>query len=162
MSYTDLTEEQKENRREWVEALRSGDYKQGQGNLFASKDDREEYCCLGVACSILGYKKQDIVNRSFLDSPYIENYEDSSKFVEKPSEKFGLRQFQIEALAHLNDNGVPFTDIAEVIESDFDINLIYKKLDVKDDGYRSIFEPAIKKIIKENKAGLIGQEDGKL
>lgn len=32
----------------WIEALRSGEYKQGRGRL----EDRAGYCCLGVACKL--------------------------------------------------------------------------------------------------------------
>jgi len=35
----------------WLLALESGDYRQGQGYL-RTKDD--EYCCLGVACEVVG------------------------------------------------------------------------------------------------------------
>ncbi len=34
----------------WLEALESGNYKQGQGVLRSSTD---EYCCLGVLCELL-------------------------------------------------------------------------------------------------------------
>ena len=37
---------------EWVAALRSGEYTQGQGWL-KSADGR--YCCLGVLCTLLGF-----------------------------------------------------------------------------------------------------------
>ena len=39
-------------KRKWIEALRSGEYKQGRGYLIDM--DRETYCCLGVACAISG------------------------------------------------------------------------------------------------------------
>ena len=46
---------QKANVKKWVAALRSGDYKQCQQQL-AEVDDRgkHSYCCLGVACEVLG------------------------------------------------------------------------------------------------------------
>jgi hypothetical protein len=44
MASMDLTEPQ----RAWVEALRSGKYKQGRGALGADN----EFCCLGVACEL--------------------------------------------------------------------------------------------------------------
>lgn len=46
------TPEQKRNIRKWVRALRSGNYKQGQGTLC--KYDRGEfrYCCLGVVSDL--------------------------------------------------------------------------------------------------------------
>lgn len=37
-----------QNAKQWVEALRSGNYKQGYGQL--RKQDK--FCCLGVACDI--------------------------------------------------------------------------------------------------------------
>lgn len=37
----------------WVDGLRSGDYKQGNGQLTTIKPDgTEEDCCLGVACKL--------------------------------------------------------------------------------------------------------------
>jgi hypothetical protein len=35
----------------WVDALRSGNYKQGKQYL---KDDQGRYCCLGVLCDSMG------------------------------------------------------------------------------------------------------------
>lgn len=34
----------------WVKALRSGDYKQGKGNLYK----KGRFCCIGVLCDIQG------------------------------------------------------------------------------------------------------------
>ena len=42
------------NAQKWVEALRSGEYKQGVGCLYDSRHDK--YCCLGVACKV--YEKE--------------------------------------------------------------------------------------------------------
>lgn len=47
----------KKAKRKWLNALRSGKYKQGTGSLLTQfiDDDgqkRKDYCCLGVACSI--------------------------------------------------------------------------------------------------------------
>lgn len=39
----------KEIKLKWIEALRSGNYKQGRGQL---RNHRNEYCCLGVLCDI--------------------------------------------------------------------------------------------------------------
>jgi hypothetical protein len=51
-----------EIKQRWVEALRSGDYKQGRGYLLQSG----EYCCLGVLCDLAG---KDGVGR-FVPSVY--------------------------------------------------------------------------------------------
>ncbi len=42
---------QNELRSEWVKALRSGEYVQGEGKLYSDYDGT--YCCLGVLCRIL-------------------------------------------------------------------------------------------------------------
>jgi hypothetical protein len=46
----DLTDEQRENNRKWVDALRSGRYSQSQYELR----NAEGYCCLGVCEDALG------------------------------------------------------------------------------------------------------------
>lgn len=40
----------KENIKKWVDALRSGKYQQIIGRLGSA--DKNEYCCLGVACEV--------------------------------------------------------------------------------------------------------------
>lgn len=50
----------KENVRKWVDALRSGDYKQTTGILERVNryDDSRTHCCLGVACRVF-MKEED-------------------------------------------------------------------------------------------------------
>ena len=43
-----------ENAERWVEALESGDYKQGMERLRPSPD---QYCCLGVGCNLYNPKE---------------------------------------------------------------------------------------------------------
>ena len=47
-----------EMRKQWIEALRSGDYKQGREYLC--KDGN--YCCLGVACDLFAEIKEPQLN----------------------------------------------------------------------------------------------------
>lgn len=42
----------RENIRKWVDALRSGDYRQGRGALRSGYEPETSYCCLGVACDV--------------------------------------------------------------------------------------------------------------
>ena len=51
--------------KKWVEALRSGRYKQGKGALCYNKD---KYCCLGVLCEVAGlrYKKNTSGYKSYV------------------------------------------------------------------------------------------------
>lgn len=41
----------------WIEALRSGQYKRGEGYLVESSLEGKRYCCLGVACVVAGCKQ---------------------------------------------------------------------------------------------------------
>jgi hypothetical protein len=43
---------------DWVKALRSGDYQQAVGHLF----DDDAYCCLGVACEVIGLPWESFAN----------------------------------------------------------------------------------------------------
>jgi hypothetical protein len=57
MSYIKLPEDFK---RKWIEALRSGEYKQGKYTLFDK--DNNSFCCIGVACTI--YNNNTIIHRN--------------------------------------------------------------------------------------------------
>lgn len=104
----------------WVEALRSGKYRQGIGQLRNSSD---EYCCLGVLCDILGtkWRKDDGVSDNFMSVPW----HGKPKYATLPTEirnKYGLRDIEDE-LVNLNDGieelGIPgksFNEIADWIE----------------------------------------------
>lgn len=41
------------NQKKWVDALRSGKYKQGRGYLCQIEEGEPHYCCLGVACELM-------------------------------------------------------------------------------------------------------------
>ena len=45
--------ELKQIQKDWLAALRSGDYKQGCNFLKTRKDEKECYCCLGVATDMI-------------------------------------------------------------------------------------------------------------
>lgn len=40
------------NAKKWVDALLSGEFKQGKGSLRRDDIDGKRYCCLGVACEL--------------------------------------------------------------------------------------------------------------
>jgi hypothetical protein len=106
---------------QWVEALRSGKYKQGKALLFSTVE--QSYCCLGVNCAVLNqpyitkYPKgsvskglpdmedaqewwQTLPNRELIDSPKV-----------KYKGKWML-------LVELNDDvGLTFEQIADLIEA---------------------------------------------
>ena len=130
-------EQQAEHRRELVEALRSGRYKQARFNLRVD----DEYCCLGVACELSGLGEW---GRPFLGyRPYSYDTGDSladggpaenqlpwtvQKFYGFAGPEGG--DFNLEGndrhktLAALNDAGWSFDKIADVIEAEPDGMLI--------------------------------------
>lgn len=77
----------------WVAALRSGDYKQGKNQLC----DGAAYCCLGVLCEVAGIV-YDATQKYILDYGTL------------------LTGSEQRLLATMNDNGCPFTEIADYIE----------------------------------------------
>lgn len=93
----------------WVEALKSGKFKQGTKTLKIPLDNGEfSYCCLGVANEVcnLGEKHPDYLHDSFLKLGLRDN---------EGMPKSGISGKQ---LTVINDNGKSFKDIAELLESD--------------------------------------------
>jgi hypothetical protein len=91
-------------KKKWLNALRSGKFKQGQGALKNS----EGHCCLGVLCEITGNSK----NRDMqIGYPM-----DRAGFGEPVKSFCGLSVDMQSELATLNDDGINFSEIADVIE----------------------------------------------
>ena len=81
-------------RKDWIAALRSGDYRQG----ICWLKDQNTYCCLGVLCDISGLG----VWRDFTD-----NSPDSSYETENESD-FGCLPSKIAKLAGIDTNHIVF------------------------------------------------------
>lgn len=117
----------------WVDALRSGDYKQTAGGLH----DRDGFCCLGVACDV--YVKETGLGEWKQDPDYFGAFlfehrgvvaRESSVLPSEVARWYGLADMNPAiplggfkaTLAHLNDGVVPgqdrcsFTKIADLIE----------------------------------------------
>ena len=100
----------------WVEALESGEYKQGKTYL---RDSEDKYCCLGVACEVMGiepvkrgvnyeYNNSNIFLRNF-DELDLRNHSGAFLYpIETPHGVFCT-------LMGMNDEGIPFKDIAQCI-----------------------------------------------
>ena len=92
----------KVTKKKWIAALKSGDFKQGKGQLR----HRDNYCCLGVLCVITGNSK----NRGMTDIfPKMGEGTLSMEFM-------GLSVKQQDKLATLNDQGKTFKYIASYIK----------------------------------------------
>ena len=127
----------------WVDALRSGQFKQGTGTLRNSDD---EYCCLGVLCQLseLGtwkardtgsleyiinnqqntstsYLPKEVATLLNLPEEFIYAYADSAVDIQLPSELLTLKDAgrDFEKLSDLNDTGITFPIIASLIENAF-------------------------------------------
>ena len=120
MNYT--AEETKENRQMWVNALRSGKYTQYKGKL--TNVDTTAFCCLGVACDIsnLGTWIKLDNEKTCVYSTKSENYGHIGELPTEVQEWLGLStstgNHSISNLADLNDEGITFTEIADIIESE--------------------------------------------
>jgi hypothetical protein len=91
----------------WVEALRSGKYKQGKHQLVFDGS----YCCLGVLCEISGLEwpgNSALLPQNVQDWAGLDSY--NGKYV-----SFGIQRF----LSRDNDSGSTFEEIANTIEKEF-------------------------------------------
>lgn len=108
-----LTKQQKQD---WINALRSGRYKQGKGVLCINDDllKEKKYCCLGVLCDLNGIKFY----------PHPEKKKNAPFYIKDSFGDFAEYSFPVEdllldeaaELATMNDRGVSFNDIADWIE----------------------------------------------
>lgn len=106
----------------WLRALRSGEYKQTRGKL---KDLSGGYCCLGVACEVIGdglvlreekYLRADGMSRWWHVSGDI-SAEDTWG---KPCYGWSDQAVVLEEAMAMNDEGHSFAEIADFL----DVNLV--------------------------------------
>jgi hypothetical protein len=106
----------------WIDALRSGKYKQGAGFL---RQRGAKYCCLGVACEVYNRNvpkaKRLPVNVSLTTTVGITYYGDHGTTMPNVvAAWYGMSTTDIlpqTILAGKNDSGETFTAIADYIES---------------------------------------------
>jgi hypothetical protein len=102
----------------WIDALRSGEYKQGRGRL--KRDDA--YCCLGVLCDL--HRKETGAKWWRSRDPGVDEYLCSSAALPMQVTCWaGLKQDDprtkgVQTLAQLNDSGMDFQTIADIIEKE--------------------------------------------
>jgi hypothetical protein len=92
----------------WAKALRSGKYKQGFGKLY--NKDTKRYCCLGVLCKLTK-------NRMTGPKEYL-----SQKVMDQtgmPSKQGSVYPCGYN-LSGLNDTGMSFNMIADIIEKEWE------------------------------------------
>jgi hypothetical protein len=124
-----------EIKQEWVTALRSGDYKQGQTRLRRRADDDmypNGYCCLGVLCELA--VQHEVIPAAELSETrdyyvYDKDGPDAGNGAYLPVRVREWAELGLSApmvllpgtskadLADLNDSGFTFSQIADVIEN---------------------------------------------
>ena len=116
----------KENVAKWAEALRSGKYEQGNGAL---RDPDGRYCCLGVACEVIG---RPLVPRPFIEDGSLTNdYSAVRSWLGATAEEEGV-------FISLNDRAhKSFSEIADYAEALADgrktASYVYKEFDPERD-----------------------------
>jgi len=94
-------------RKDWLKALESGEYQQGQNNLY----NRGKYCCLGVAGCVVGVDKK-ILSRHSLPAYFDDEIRNKFPKLLRTS---GDSSFAL-TLANKNDSGkYTFKEIAKFI-----------------------------------------------
>lgn len=114
----------KEHAQKWVDALRSGKYKQGAGRLKIVHDDTKEerFCCLGVLCEIFPELE---LNKRISDNGLVEQHDGILCGYKKIglSHETGIISHLISSgpdnLTNLNDSGKNFNELADIIEKEY-------------------------------------------
>jgi len=115
----------------WLQALRSGKYQQTRNWLKRTKDGKAEHCCLGVLCEIakvvgivqeieLEHEHTSVCDVSWHESAFVTNT--CVSYAIPPNGVLswaGLTRSEAENLGDINDNGAPFSLIADHIELRF-------------------------------------------
>ena len=106
-------------KKKWIKALRSGDYDQTDQKMV-SHDDK--FCCLGVLCNISGagewIEPGNLFNIDWLYLVEINGVKHShfGHVPDKYADSIGLSESDQVMLANMNDDGDPFSKIADYIE----------------------------------------------
>ena len=120
-------------KQKWIDALRSGKYTQAQSKLYSG----DGFCCLGVLCDIYAKEVGDIAwvkkdpSKTWIDVDKWDYwyFDDQSEVLPECVSKWAdlnendpvvtkdiVTPNYLTTLASLNDKGVTFEDLAEVIE----------------------------------------------
>lgn len=115
---------QQTNREAWADTLVSGGYKQVEGTLCNTRLNKDQFCCLGVALDVFGWKggfwKQtfedgDMIDWVFAFSGLANPSLDSMPPKEFMKKRFGMSWDDTDVLAYCNDHGAKFATIAGFI-----------------------------------------------
>ncbi len=92
----------KEIKQKWIEALRSGKYKQGRGSLCYIDRGKPKYWCIGALEKILG--NEDSVLIGFGMPEELVSFDDNDNIINSNSRSYSLLETsQFSTLVELND-----------------------------------------------------------
>lgn len=102
----------------WIAALRSGDYKQGRNQLRK----QDSFCCLGVLCNLHAQAHPEIAAKEISTESYMDYREALPPSVRQWADinAYGDPVHingRIKRLAHHNDAGRTFLELADAIEA---------------------------------------------
>lgn len=101
---------QPELKKKWVEALRSGEYRQGRDRLYDATTG--SHCCLGVLAEVCEFPRDDAKHNgyySFGGFVLVSSLGPINSVV-------GLNNLETSKLIDMNDSGRSFNSIADWIE----------------------------------------------
>lgn len=119
-------------KREWIDALRSGAYRQGRRALHTVIDQQDEFCCLGVLCDLAF--QAGVISRELNGGIYmygdqgaelplevqqwagLEHADPPVEHAEHDAQIVSRWAASDNTLAYLNDTGYDFGTIASLIE----------------------------------------------
>jgi len=124
-------EEMADNRRAWIELLRSGELKQGKGRLYNREKDC--YCVWGTACKMFGDTfnlRKEVCDIPVSDLVDEDNMEDTKVPPLRVMQAVGLLDDEVDIVAPwsdtqdilynlwcMNDDGKSFDELADIIEA---------------------------------------------
>lgn len=108
----------------WIEALRSGEYKQGYGAL---RDDDDTFCCLGVLCDVIDPDlwnedttplSSDLGVANSSRRIYLHEFGDVTLYQREINTLFAGDNDIVDGLVQMNDKlQMPFNELASWIET---------------------------------------------
>lgn len=104
----------------WLSALRSSDYEQGRC-VLRTRENR--YCCLGVLCDITDSTRWKEPESYDIAYRWADSYSTLPEILVEfhgfaNSVGGAMNRFAGYSLVSMNDDGVPFTEIADKLEAD--------------------------------------------
>lgn len=111
---------------QWITALRSGNYTQGQGYLATETSEGRQHCCLGVLCELA--VEAGVIKPGQVTEPLVNFAGDIAYLPEVVAEWAGMDRYGIVRedsgelivdVASMNDDNKSFEVIADAIKAHF-------------------------------------------